>query len=144
MIDRYILDTVTLSKMTAQQRGSAFMRSYCRIPDEILLEAQGLQDIVTLKLLDYPVTAVVLENVIVVMATIRPEDKVVDLYTNKGNGDVMLLATALTEMAISSTQLFGDRWTIATDDNGLTLKAKELGIITCRSPHLISLIGKTN
>ena len=140
MSDRYLVDTVTLSRMTAKQRGSAFMRSYCRIPEEILMEAQGLADIDTLKLLEYPITVTVLENVVAVMATIRPEDRVVDLYTNKGNGDVLLFATALTEMGISSTQLFGDRWIIATDDDGLTLKAKALGIITCRSPDLVNLI----
>ena len=96
--------------MTAKQRGSAFMRTCCRIPEEILFEAQGLPDIDALRLLNYPTRTVILDKLRVVMATIKPGDKVVDLYSNKGNGDVMLLATALTEMAVSEMQLVGDRW----------------------------------
>lgn len=142
MIDRYLVDTVTLSKMTVTQRSSTFMRSHCRIPEEILFEARGLPDIDALMLLTYPITTVVLENVTVVMATISPGDKVVDLYSNKGNGDVMLLATALTEMAISSGQLLGDHWMIATDDDGLTRKAHELSVSTCTADKLISYLDR--
>ncbi|MGN6609928.1 MAG: hypothetical protein ACTHMS_23320 [Jatrophihabitans sp.] len=139
MIDRYLVDTVTLSRMTAAQRACAFVRSRCRIPEEILFEAQGLPDIDVLKQLAYPITTAVLEKVKVVMATIIPKDKVVDLYRNKGNGDVMLLATALTEMDVSAGQLIGDRWIIATGDDGLTKKAADMGVLTCTPGEFIAL-----
>lgn len=141
MIDRYLVDTVTLSRMTATQRASVFMRRWCRIPEEIIFEAQGLPDSEALKQLTYPITTAVLDKVKTVMATIKPEDKVVDLYRNKGNGDVMLLATALTEMDVSAGQLIGDRWIIATGDDGLTKKAAELRVLTCTSDEFIALTG---
>lgn len=141
MINRYLVDTVTLSRMTAKQRASAFMRSWCRIPEEILFEAQGLPDIDALNQLIYPTTTTVLEKVKAVMATIKPADKVVDLYRDKGNGDVMLLATALVEMDVSAGQLIGDRWIIATGDDGLTNKAVELGVATCTSTDFIALLA---
>lgn len=140
MIDRYLVDNVTLSRMTADQRASAFMHSRCRIPEEIIYEARGLPDIESLKPLIYPITTTVLDNVKVVLATIKARDKVVDLYRNEGNGDVILLATALREMAARSEQLFGDRWIIATADKGLTSKAVELGVLTCTSDKFIELV----
>ena len=140
MIDRYLVDNVTLSRMTASQRASAFMHDRCRIPEEIFYEARGLPDIEMLKPLIYPITTTVLENVKVVLATTKAGDKVVDLYRNEGNGDVMLLATALTEMSVSDGQLFGDRWIIATADKGLTRKAIELGVLTCTSDQFVALI----
>lgn len=140
MVDRYLVDNVTLSRMTAEQRASPFMRNRCRIPEEILFEARGLPDIEMLKPLIYPITTTVLENVKVVLATTKAGDKVVDLYRNEGNGDVMLLATALTEMSVSDGQLFGDRWIIATSDKGLTRKAVELGVLTCTSDQFIALV----
>jgi hypothetical protein len=141
MIDRYLVDTVTLSRMTATQRASTFMRDSCRIPEEILFEAQGLPDIYVLRQLIYPITTTVLEKVKAVMATIKPEDRVVDLYRNKGNGDVVLLATALAEMEVSAGQLIGDRWIVATGDDGLTNKAVELGVATCTSADFIALVA---
>ena len=139
MIDIYLVDTVTLSRMTAAQRASVFVRNCCRIPEEILFEAQGLPDIDVLKQRAYPVTTAVLEKVKVVMATINPNDRVIDLYRNKGNGDVMLLATALAEMDVSAGQLIGDRWIIATGDEGLTKKAADMGVLTCTPRELIEL-----
>ncbi len=142
MTDYYLVDTVTLSRMTANQRGSKFMRTYCRIPEEILFEAQGLPDLDTLKQLKYPITTIVLENVKAVVATLKSGDKVVDLYSNKGNGDAMLLATALTEMAVNDGRLIPDRWIIATADDGLTRKAAELAVATCSSDEFISLVAQ--
>lgn len=140
MIDRYLVDNVTLSRMTSDQRASAFMQNRCRIPEEIIYEARGLPDIETLKPLIYPITTTVLAYVKVVLATIKPGDKVVDLYRNEGNGDVILLATALSEMSVSSEQLFGDRWIIATADKGLTRKAAELGVLTCTADQFVALV----
>ena len=142
MIDRYLVDTVTLSRMTLEQRATEFMLRFCRIPEEILFEAQGLPDIEALKQLVYPTTVAVLGNVRHVMSTMRPDDKVVDLYTNKGNGDVLLLATALTEKAVGEMQLIADRWVIDTSDAGLTNKALDLGVPTCSSEHFIGLVAE--
>lgn len=139
MIDRYLVDTVTLTQMSVTQRGCAFMRAYCRIPEEILYEAGGMPDIDTLSFLDYPVTAAVMEKAKEVLNSITPKDRVVDLYSNKGNGDVMLLATALAEIEVSAGQLIGDRWIIATADVGLTKKAAELHIPICHSKVFIAL-----
>jgi hypothetical protein len=75
------------------------------------------------------------------MACIPPGDRtVVDLYGNKGTGDAMLLAVALTERDVADEQLFGDTWITATGDNGLTAKASELGIPTRSADEFIDLL----
>jgi rRNA-processing protein FCF1 len=138
--DRYLLDAVTLSRLRPDQRVSTFVRTNGRIPSEVMYEAQGLPEIKQLAELEYKPNLAVLENIKVVMATLEPGDNLVDLYRNEGGGDVMLLASALTLLADDHPNLFPDRWVIATDDDGLTAKAAELGVETCSTAELQALI----
>ncbi len=142
MIDRYLLDNVTLSKMTTEQLTTRFVQTLCAVPTPVLYEAEGLPGRALLDGVEYGTTPEVLEQVKFVLACVTDDDKLLDLYHNEGNGDVFLLAVALTERAVAAGQLLPDRWTIATDDGGLTRKAAELGIATCTSSEFIELISE--
>lgn len=142
MVDRYLLDSVTLFKMTEDQRRSPFVHRFCRIPDEVCYEARYLPDASLLTEITTTTTIEVLANVQRVMSTIKPSDGLIDLYNNEGNGDIMLLATALSEMAATEELLFGDRWIIATDDQKLRNKATELGIAVCSAQAFRALVDE--
>lgn len=136
----YLLDTNLLSKLTEAQRSNAFVREHCRIPSEVLWEAHGLRDHVALAQLGYDTTVDVLDSLRTVMAAVVVGEKLVDLYSNTGNGDALLLAVALTERQRAEDVLFGDTWIIATDDEGLIEKAGELALPVCRSADFIKLL----
>lgn len=141
--DHYLLDAVTLFRMTPQQRASEFLRTYCRVPTEILFEAKDLPEYRFLAELEYKVTTAVLDHVRTVMSTVQIKDKLIDLYTGKGNGDVLLLASALALTAAQQPNLFPDRWIIASDDEAVRAKASELSIEVCTTAQLQTLIGAT-
>jgi hypothetical protein len=140
MTDRYLMDTVTLSKMSPDQRSSEFMRTWCRVPAPVLYEARGLPDAAALRDIEYCTTIQVLQHVQAVVAGLAEGDRLLDLYRNEGNGDVFLLAVALVEADIAASQLFGDRWVIVTDDKRLTDKAGELDVATLSSTRFIALL----
>lgn len=136
----YLVDTNLLAKLSESQRSSEFMKQHCRIPSEVLWEAQGLRDQDVLMLLKYETTTEVLDSLRKVMAAVTVEEKLVDLYSNTGNGDALLLAVAITEKHRADELLFGDDWVIATDDEGLIRKAAEFSVSVCRSAEFIKLI----
>lgn len=137
----YLLDTNLLTKMSQAQRSSDFVKQHCRIPTEVLWEAHGLHDRATLSQLEYDTTVEVLDALRTVMAAVTVEEKLVDLYSNTGNGDAVLLAVALVEKQRADALLFGDRWVIATDDTGLITKADEFSLPTCRSDEFMKLVA---
>jgi len=139
--DVFLVDTVTLSKMTASQRTSQFMRERCMVPSEVLYEARGMRDINVVAAPEYVTTVEVLNRVAVVVASLTEQDKLLNLYENKGNGDVFLLAVALAEAQRTDQMLFGDRYVIATDDKGLRRKAADLEVPTCSSSEFIALLS---
>lgn len=138
MTDRYLIDTVTLSKMKPGQRSSEFLRTWCRVPTPVLYEARGLPDASALTAIEYSTTIEVLRHVQAVVVSLTEADRLLDLYRNEGNGDVFLLAVALAEADIAAGQLFGDRWVIVTDDKRLTDRAAELRVATLSSAQFIA------
>lgn len=129
--DLYLIDTNVLTRLTAEERCCAFVFKQCRIPSEVLHEAQGLPDIKALKELEYKTTAGMLQNLGEVMGTIQATDsKLVDLYHNRGNADPILVAAALHATRNLEPTLFPDRWLIVTDDRALRRKAAEFQIGT--------------
>lgn len=138
--NRYLLDAVVLLEMTPSQRRAEFVRTYCRIPSEILYEAASLPDIHLFRELEVGVTTNILKNLKTVMATVEPGDRIIELYKNKGNGDMMLLACALTLMSGERPNLFPDRWIIVSDDKALRSKATELNVPSCSRAELVAFI----
>lgn len=142
MIKQYLVDNDTLSRMSTEQRQSSFVRNFCHAPTAVLDEASRYLEPSVREAIEVRVTVAVLDNLRRVMASLTPGDRtVVDLYGNKGTGDAMLLALALTEKDAADQELFGDSWIIATGDNGLIAKATELGIPTCTDREFIDIVN---
>jgi hypothetical protein len=124
----YVLDSNVLSRLTLEERSSAFVREHCRIPSEVLHEVDGFPDIVNLRKLEYRVTPNVLECVREVMNMVAPGDfKLVDLYRNKGGADPLLIATAIVQIRRSEETLFLENWRIVTEDVAVRETAAKTG-----------------
>jgi hypothetical protein len=142
---KYQIDTNALSRIGQKNRGSAFVREHCRIPSEVLYEAEGFPDIAMLRTLDYPISADVLNLVREVMATVPPGDKdLVDLYHVRGNADPMLVAVALDAIDKSKDTLLEEDWQIVTDDEAVKKKAAEFDLRTIASGAFMQLIESTS
>lgn len=130
--EMYLVDNNVLSHLSPAQRASEFFNARCRIPSEVLHEAEGYPDRDVLKAVEYPTTAGVLNLLGTVMATV-PEDDVelVNLYANKGAADPMLVACALDAMQEAASLLFGPTWVIVSNDKAVRAKATELGVESC-------------
>ena len=142
--DRYLLDNNVLGKLTRSERVGSFVRDRCRIPSDVLREAEGYPDIETLRRLEYPTTRSILIRIQDVMRTVPPGDlRLVHLYANKGSADPGLIACALHASAQAKDTLFVERWHIVTDDKGVRSKASEFGVPTVGSRDFRTLIRPT-
>ena len=140
--DWYFLDTNALNGLTAVDGSSLLDKEQCRIPSEVLHEAQGLPDIKALKGLEYRTNAELLGDLGEVMSTVEPTDfKLVDLYRNRGNADPILVAAALHAIRKSEPTLFPDRWLIVTDDAALQNKATDFEIPTLSLSQFKTLLA---
>jgi len=140
----YLIDSNVLSRLTAEQRRSDFLREHCRIPSEVLYEVQTFPDIGQLRALEYPVSSALLWHVREVMETEVPGNfKLVNLYRNKGNADPILIATALTAMRKASGTLFGEDWKVVTDDVAVRDKATAMGVGWLSTEDLVAKIAQT-
>lgn len=139
--NKYLVDTNALSRLTRKQRASAFVRWHCRIPSAVLHEATGLPDYAALTQLEYPVTPAILEQVRVVMHSVPARDlKLVNLYSNKGNADPILIATALAAGG-EPEALWETVWRVVSDDRAVRDKAAAFGIEWLSSAELATLTG---
>jgi hypothetical protein len=142
MQSRYLLDNSALIKLSAAQRCAPLVRTYCRIPSEVLWEARGLPDHDDLEALDYPMTPTVAGWLKTVMAAIPIDsNNVIDLYQNKGNGDPILVAVALDAHDASEQTLLPETWHIVTDDHGLANLAEGFEIPTLHLAEFATLLG---
>lgn len=130
--EMYLIDNNVLSHLSPARRTSEFFRTQCRIPSEVLHEADGYSDAEVLKEVEYPTTASVLKFLQTVMATVTEEDTaLVNLYANKGAADPLLVACALDGIRESEKCLFGPAWIIVSNDKAVRAKALELGVESC-------------
>jgi hypothetical protein len=129
--EMYLLDNNVLSHLSPTQRTSEFFREQCRIPSEVLHEADGYADD-ALKAVEYPTTMSVLKFLQKVMATVPEDDTtLVNLYANKGAADPLLVACALDGKQESESLLFGPRWIVVSNDKAVRAKASESGVDSC-------------
>jgi hypothetical protein len=137
--EMYLVDNNVLSHLSLAQRASDFFRTRCRLPSEVLYEAEGYPDAEALKEVEYGTSARVLGFLGTVMATL-PEDNtsLVNLYANKGAADPMLVACALDGMQESSDQLFGPTWIIVSNDKAVRAKASEFNVESCTREEFFS------
>jgi hypothetical protein len=127
--EMYLVDNNVLSHLSLDQRASEFFRTRCRVPTEVLHEAEGYPDAAALKEVEYPTTASVLGFLLTIMATVPEDDTaLVNLYANKGAADPMLVACALDGMQETTSLLFGPIWLIVSNDKAVRAKAAEFGV----------------
>lgn len=130
--EMYLIDNNVLSHLSPTQRASEFFHTQCRIPAEVLHEAEGYADADALKSVEYPTTASVLGFLHSVMATVPEDDTaLVNLYANKGAADPLLVACALDGIQESEKCLFGPTWIIVSNDKAVQVKASEFGVESC-------------
>jgi hypothetical protein len=125
----YLLDNNALSHLTVAQRASEFFQECCRLPSEVIYEAKGYPDAASFEDVEYPTTPNVLKHLGRVMTTVPANDtKLVNLYTNKGAADPLLIACALDAMEHAAELLWGPTWIIVSNDKAVQGKAAELGV----------------
>jgi hypothetical protein len=138
---RYLLDNNVLSKISVSDRRGPFMKSHCRVPAEVLYEAQGYPDGDELSALLYPTTPAVLRALVEVMATVNPADtSLIDLYHNRGNADPILVACAIVARDENASLLFGEAWSVVSDDHAVQLKATDFNIGFLTSGEFLVLV----
>ena len=107
-VTRYLVDNNALGTLGSGRRQAKFFRDHCRLPEDVLHEARFRSDYSTLQDLVYPVTPSVLERLRAVMSAVAPSDvSLVDLYTNLGAADPLIIASALDANA-NEDSLFPD------------------------------------
>lgn len=122
----FLLDTTPVASLCNEWMDSEFFLSYCFIPEEIVFESgtNFYIDLEKLKRRQISTTYEVLNKLKMIMA----QAKVVDLYNNEGNGDVLLVATALAKKDEEDLKLFKAEWVIVTCDKGVAKLAESFAI----------------
>lgn len=137
----YVIDNNALSVVNREHRASDFFKQHCRIPSEVLHEAEGFPDIEELKHLEYSTTASVLALLTEVMASVPVGDtKLVDLYANLGNADPLVVASTLDGQRRDAATLFGPTWTVVSGDKAVQAKAREFGLAVKTNQEFLALL----
>lgn len=138
---KYVVDTNTLSQIGKRRRVSDFFRTKVLLPEEVLREASMFPDIGELRTLVYPTTSHVLELLIRVMASVPTDDtKLVNLFSNKGSADPMLIACALDGQWKDSSFLDAPEWVVVTADEAVHKKAEQYGLMALTNAEFAALI----
>ncbi|WP_411815817.1 hypothetical protein [Gordonia sp. SND2] len=126
---QYLVDNNVLTKLTVQDRASAFFTARCHIPTEVLYEARDYPDYSTLAKREYRTTPSVLRHLVDVLKTVPSNDtKLLNLYANQGNADPLIIACALDGKSRNDGQLFGPTWIVVSDDGAVQSNAVKLGV----------------
>jgi hypothetical protein len=137
----YVLDNNALGFVKQEHRASNFFKMHCRIPSEVLREAEGFPDIDELRQLEYRVTESVLARLIEVMASVPVGDaSLVDLYANQGNADPLVVATALDGLRSNDSALFALTWTVVSGDKAVQAKAREFDLDVITNQEFLALV----
>ena len=67
--------------------------------------------------------------------------KIVDLYNNEGNGDVLLIATVLSERRKELGSMLKTQWIIVTEDKGVAKLAGIFNIETINKKQFYQILG---
>lgn len=123
---RYLIDETPAASLKCEWIETNFFQENCFIPEEIIYELRDNRelDLNKLKGRQIAVSYDILNALQIVMA----QAKVVKLYQNEGNGDALIVATALAMKNIENTKLIQDEWVIATSDKGVIALAEKLAI----------------
>ncbi|GAA3338664.1 hypothetical protein GCM10017714_10920 [Curtobacterium pusillum] len=139
----YLLDNNVLTRLTPEQRASAFVHEQCRLPSEVLHEARFLPDVDSLRALEYVTNEGVIQHLAAVLQRVPADDTtLIDLYANLGNADPLLLACALDALAEAELGLFGAEWVVVSNDRAVVTLAGDLGVQTLSSEEFSLALGE--
>jgi len=140
--DIYVIDNNALTFLGPAHRAGTFFKQHCRIPSEVLHEAEGFPDIEELRQLEYRTTPNVLAALVEVMASVPPEDrKLVDLYANLGNADPLVVACALNgQQRDDEGALFSLTWTVVSGDKAVQATARRFGLPVLTNEEFLVLL----
>ena len=140
---QYLVDNNVLTKLSKDQRASAFFRSQCHIPSEVLYEARGFPDFDALSDREYHTSPGVLRQLVRVIETVAPTDTdLVDLYANQGNADPIIVACALDARYWVEYTLMPPTWSIVSDDGAVRARSAHFGIPVLTGVELKTLIDQ--
>lgn len=136
--ERFLIDTVSISRISEASWQTMLSDGNCFIPDEIVYEARGnTHRYEQMKKIILETNYDVLIALKEVLSFPEIDHKVLDLYNNEGNGDVMLLASAIADDICVEQKLFKDENVIVTDDKRLSMVAGAHGIRTYTTDEFV-------
>ena len=123
---KYLIDETPAASLKNEWMKTNFFKNNCFIPEEIMYELRDNYefDLNELKKNQIQVSYDILNALQIVMA----QAKVVKLYHNEGNGDALIVATAMAMKNLENSKLIKNEWVIVTSDKGVVALAKTLAI----------------
>lgn len=135
----FLIDAVSFIRLSPQQLQSELVQHHSTILEEIYHEVHdnpkssyisGLVEQVDVHVLGK--ASELLKQTVV--------QKLLDLYNNEGNGDVLLLAKAVLEKERGAGELFPRSWIIVTNDTGLVDAATANDVDTMDTASFANLL----
>lgn len=142
---RYVVDTNALSQLGNRRRASSFFLENAVIPEEVLHESSGFHDIESLSENIHPTTPRVLHWLREVLRTVPDDDTdLLDLYSNLGNADPLVVACALEGQEHDSQYLEPPEWIVITADGAVRAKAEEFELKVLSNAEFAGLIDEAD
>lgn len=139
--EKYLIDTTPAVAITKDMFETNFYKEKCFFPEEVLYELRDncnyerfIKNVIKIDkdILYFLQTTV--------MTGLTDNSKLVDLYQNKGNGDVFIIATILSKQYDDRGSLFRTRWVIVTEDKGVMEAAYKYDIDCIKKSEFLKLI----
>lgn len=141
---KYLIDTTPAVSIPIAMMKTRFFRDQCFFSEEIIHEiGNNKQKNHILPSNIIPVDAKVLSFLSTTVLTgLSNDTKLVDLYTNKGNGDVILIATILSERFKEVGQMFKTDWIIVTSDKGVVRAGLKYDIKCMSKDNFLEILAR--
>ena len=137
----YFLDTDAATKIKRELIESAFFRNYCALTEENIYELRDNCNFDLFSQCKVGIDSEAISALPDVWSKIDDSDKVFNLYHNEGNGDIIMVATLLSQKNQSKKTLFGNTtFMLVTDDKGLTNFAKKFSFDAITSDAFIKIL----
>ena len=138
---KYLIDTTPAATLQRNWTESLFFKEHCFFPEEIIYE---LRDNLALdqRILAEQKIEVSIDVLDQLRNVMLNAGKNIDLYNNEGNGDVLLVATVMSEQHRELGSLLKTRWIIATEDKGVVRLASIFNIKTINKSQLYEVLEK--
>lgn len=139
---KYLIDETPCASLKNDWLKSEFFQSYCYVPEEILFELRDNNRLDSSLLIKnkIPVTYEILNRL---QQFVMPQvGNIVDLYKNEGNGDALLIATALNMREKEDAKLVKSEWVVVTSDKGVVALAKKFDLKTISMKEFFQILKR--